>query len=327
MQASERLFFKPISRSLAVAVAAASMTIAPSIPRASEPTSAELVAARELFAKGVEQEEAHQWADALATFRRVAAVKLTAAVHFHLGLCLENTGRLVDALNEFNRANEGAGTVDPDAALIVEKSKKHVAELETRTPRISVTLPTDVEEIAVTLDDAPIARTLLGSAIPVDPGAHVLRATAPRHLAFERSFEAKESTTTPIEVQLAIDPNAPPPPSSDASRGSSTGAWPWVVGALGVASLGGAATMFVLRSKALSDLESVCPSHSDCPPEKQGVYETGRRDALVGDILLGVGIAAVATSVVLFTIGGAKKEEPHTSVVVSPFGAGFVGSF
>lgn len=324
MQASDPLFSRSIVLLLALALAT------PSVARAAEPSATELAVARELFAKGVALEEAHQWADALETFRKVAAVKMTAAVHFHLGLCLENTGKLVDALNEFNRADEATGADDPDAALIIEKSKKHVSTLEARVPRVVVSAPKDVDGVAVTLDDAPIAATLVGSAIPIDPGTHVVRATAPRRVAFERSFTASDSTSTKVDVVLPIDPNAPPDPVLTADAPSSTTSsdhvWPWIFGGFGVAALAGAGAMFALRANALSELESSCPSHSDCPPDKQSTYDRGRRDAILGDVLLGVGAAAVVTSIVLFSVGG-RKEEAKTSFVVTPFGASVVGAF
>ena len=323
-----------LARSIAVVVCCA-LTSASSLRAADapEPSAAELAAAREIFAKGVELEEAHDWAGALEQFRKVASVKVTAAVRFHLGLCLENTGKLVDALNEFNRAEAAATPGEPDAALIVEKSKKHVAELETRLPRVVVVVaPANVEGAEVAIDDAPIAASLLGTSIPIDPGAHVVRAHAPRRLSFERSFDATEGSSTTISVTLAVDPNAPPEPTTtaDATPTGATshgvGPWPWIVGGIGVASLVGAGTMFVLRSNALSDLDSSCPTHTDCPASEQPTYDRGRRDALVGDVLLGVGVAAVAASVVLFTLRG-EHGEPRAALTVSPLGPLVVGAF
>jgi hypothetical protein len=332
MRASERAFARA-NRSLAVvlSLALAAPVLGVSVAsRAAEPSAAELAAAREIFARGVQLEEAHQWFEALAQFRKVAAVKVTAAVRFHLGLCLENTGKLVDALNEFNRAEAAATPGEPDAAIIVEKSKKHVAELGARIPRVVVVAPVDVQGVEVLLDAAPVAASLFGTGIPVDPGTHVVHAGAPRRLAFERSFQADERTSTTIEIVLPEDPNAPPDPGPAPTTTTKTGgpgAWPWIVGGFGVVALVGAGVMFADRASALNDLESACPSHSDCPGDKQSTYDRGRRDALLGDVFLGVGIAAVATSIVLFTLGGEKKEGATMALGLSPFGARLSGSF
>ena len=64
-------------------------------------TDSELVEARKLFEKGIVQEEAGDWAGALESFRKVALVRANHVVRFHVGLCLEMTGRLVTARDEF----------------------------------------------------------------------------------------------------------------------------------------------------------------------------------------------------------------------------------
>jgi hypothetical protein len=324
MRGSDRARTRALAVVLSLALAA---TGVPSIARAAEPSAAELAAARELFAKGVALEESHQWSEALDQFRKVAAVKVTAAVRFHLGLCLENTGKLVDALNEFNRAEAAATPGDPDAALIVEKSKKHLSELEARIPRVVVVAPSDAHDVEVLLDAAPVAPSLYGTGIPVDPGAHVVRARAPRRLSFERSFDASEHASTTIEIVLPEDPNAPPETTGTSSTSAAShgpGAWPWIVGGVGVVALAGAGILFAQRASALNDLENACPSHRDCPGDQQSTYDRGRRDAILGDVFLGVGVAAVAVAIVGFTLGGEKEK---TTVAITPFGASLSGSF
>ena len=255
-------------------------------------------------------------------------MKVTAAVRFHLGLCFENTGKLVDALNEFNRAEASAAPGEPDAALIVEKSKKHVAELEARIPRVVVVAPAEVSGVEVMLDAAPVGASLFGSGIPVDPGSHVVRARAPRRLSFERSFEAGERTSTTIVVVLPEDPNAPPEPtsSSPTTKTSGAGPLPWILGGVGVASLAGATYFFLQRKSALNDLESSCPSHTDCPGDQQSTYDRGRRDAVLGDVFLGIGVVAIASSIMVLTLGG-DHDEKATTVSLSPFGVSLQGAF
>ncbi|MEO7096259.1 MAG: hypothetical protein ABI175_23570, partial [Polyangiales bacterium] len=94
-----------VAISLAASLSLARLPFFVGVPLAfAEATTAELTAARELFDEGLKLEEKNQWQPALDRFRKVAAVKATPAVRFHMGLCLENLGKLVDALNEFERA-------------------------------------------------------------------------------------------------------------------------------------------------------------------------------------------------------------------------------
>lgn len=309
------------------------------LARGADPSSAELAAARELFEHGVQLEEAHDWTGALDVFRKVAAVKRTAAVQFHLGLCLENTGHLVDALNEFTRAEAAAGS-DPgaDGTRIADNSRRHVAELKARIPRVIVRLPPTVTDATVTLDGVGLAAALVGAALPVEPGAHVLTVTARDRASFRRSFELAErapplviDVTLPLDLATqppAVAAESPPPASSATAR-----PWPWVVGAVGIGALAGGGVMYVLRAGAIDELEAACGSgHSDCPASKRPVYDRGRTYTWVGDALVGVGVAAVGTSIVLFALGAPRAPDGSASVrfVVggaAPLGCGVVGAF
>jgi hypothetical protein len=154
-----------------------------------------------------------------------------------------------------------------------------------------------------------------------------VRARAPRRLSFERSFDASEYASTTIEIVLPDDPNAPTETTNTTTSSTTShgpGAWPWIVGSVGVVALAGAGILFAQRASALNDLENACPSHRDCPGDQQSTYDRGRRDAILGDVVLGVGIAAVAVAVVGFTLGGEKEK---TTVSLSPFGASLSGSF
>ena len=72
------------------------------------------MAARELFRQGTEDADAGRFAEALEKFKRVAAVKETAAVRFNLARCEEALGKTGAALADFELA-EREGRQDPKA--------------------------------------------------------------------------------------------------------------------------------------------------------------------------------------------------------------------
>ena len=83
-------------------VLAVTLVAAPGAP--ADPTPAELAEAREWFAKARRLEDTGQWSEALELLQRVAAVKTTPQVRFHIALCMENVGLLTQALEGFQRA-------------------------------------------------------------------------------------------------------------------------------------------------------------------------------------------------------------------------------
>src|ERR1700733_8556393 len=66
--------------------------------------SGDLAAARALFAEALRDEEASRFPEALEKFRRVRAVRDTAAVEYRIGSCYEGLGRRAAAYDAFRRA-------------------------------------------------------------------------------------------------------------------------------------------------------------------------------------------------------------------------------
>ena len=77
---------------------------------------------------------------------------------------------------------------------------------------IAVSAPSETQ---VTLDGEPIGAGGFGTPIPVDPGDHVVRATAPGKKAFEESFrvaaQAPDHTTRVPALEAEAPPAASPP--------------------------------------------------------------------------------------------------------------------
>jgi hypothetical protein len=104
-----------------------------------EPSAAELASARSLFNEARAAEDQGNWDEALAKLDAVAKVKMTPQVRFHLGLCQEHTTRLVDALNNLERAaSEGA---EQNLPTVVEEANEHATNVRARLPKVFIALP------------------------------------------------------------------------------------------------------------------------------------------------------------------------------------------
>jgi hypothetical protein len=280
--------------------------------------ASDLATARKLFEEGIKLEEAGNWSGALAKFRDVAKVRTNHIVRFHIALCLEKTGKLVDALSEFSFAKvlaEKEGGTDAD--LTIANATKHIDALRARVPSVQVKKP---REGAVLRIDG--ASALFDATLPLDPGEHAIEVRVESYKPFMKTVTLIEGVRDPVIVEATLEPMpvvvAPPPPPKPVlvdTPPDRTVAY--VVGGLGVASLIGAGVFYGLRASTLSDLDATCKNRADCDPDKRALDDRGRSYTLAGNVLLGVGVAAVATSVVLVLVQPSRK----TSVAV---GAGSI---
>jgi hypothetical protein len=169
-------------------------------------SEAELRTARELFTAAEHDEDAGRWSDAYDKLTRVAAVKLTAGVRYHLALCQEKLEKLATALDAFRQAQKQAQA--DDARDVLRLVGKQLEELEPRVPRLTVHVVPPVDDAVVQLDGAPIAKALVGVAIPLDPGSHTVEASAPDRAPAKATILMGERDVTSIDLQLG-EPHAP----------------------------------------------------------------------------------------------------------------------
>ena len=179
------------------------------------PGDVEVRAARQLFVDAEKDEDGGRWADALVKLRRVAQVKLTAGIHYHLALCEEHLGQLAAALDEYTSADTQARA--ENAQDVLRLVGKRLADLGPRVPRLTIRLVPAVADATVTLDGARLSPAMFGTALPVDPGEHRIEATAPNRPPISRTVTMRERDQTAIDLPLA-EPSPTPLPAPVASQ-------------------------------------------------------------------------------------------------------------
>ena len=201
-------------------------------------SAGELEAARGLFKDGLELEKKKDYPGALERFRKVAEIKSTAIVRYHEGFCAEKSGKWIDALDAYSRAQiDGQG--DPKQKDAVEASRKAADALRPRVPRVKVKITGAAKSKAqITIDGVAVSPVLLDAGIPVDVGTHAVELVGPNvepqkqevtvaeKDVKEVSFEAKEASgaVTPPpppnggdDHEKPIDGGAKKPPPNDAT--------------------------------------------------------------------------------------------------------------
>ncbi len=314
------------SRWLRAAVAGAFVaSLAATVPARAEPSSAELAAARELFKQGLDLEGKGEWKAALETFRKVGAVRMSAAVRFHLGLCLEKLGHLVEAWGEFQKAEaETAADPKPESVTIHKSAAKHAAELDARIPRLVVSVNV---KASLSIDGAPISAALLDAPLPLDPGAHTLEVSAKGYVTQRRKLTLAEKAP-PTKIAFELEPvasEAPTPPPKAPAPAAEGGATPiaaWVLTGAGVVAFG-AGVGLALHGRAIGqEVESACAGARPCPPALEPRYDEGRRFTLYGNVAW-IGGAVLATGGLVWLVLG-RSEPNHVGVQVTPTVGGVV---
>lgn len=312
-----------------------------------------LAAARALFNEGIELEKEDEWQAALERFEKVAAVKMTPQVRFHIALCHEKLGRLVDAVNGFELAEQEARTAGDRARDVLRNAPKRAEALRARVAHVVIRVEGKVRTSKITIDGREVALALVGSSIPVDPGDHVVEVRRDGEVTHTEEISLGEAEST--ELTLEIDDPEPPPkpdPKPDITPDPTPDPKPapvvvdddppqwvaYVVAGAGGAMLGGAGVLWLLRQSTLRDISSNCREAGfvECDPADVGNADKAKQYDVGSKVLLGVGAASVAAGVALWfilwpddepspTSTGAKKSE--LVVVPGPTGVTVVGTF
>ena len=175
--------------------------------------------------------------------------------------------------------------------------------------------------MAVSLDGGKLASATLGVPLPLDPGSHVVDATAPASSQFHAELvlgvgEAKSltlafPTTSGSEADESVAARAE---LAAASRRK----WGWITLAAGGALAVGSGLFLILHNDAVSTVNSDCPELR-CQSTQQGQVNGTESDARTDE---GVSIALLAASVLALgggvaLLASAPRPSATPAVVVS----------
>jgi hypothetical protein len=228
-----------------------------------------------------------------------------------LAACDEHEGRTATAWSEFKDLIAAAQAASrPDRE---EFARKHVIQLEPILSRITVTVSPAAREIpnlVVQRDGVPVGAPSRGLSFPFDPGDHVVEASAPGHrtwsvhVAVGTNADAQSVVVPPLavaEVAVAPAPAAPEPPTPlVAPSGSSQRTIAFVVGGAGIALLGVGAYFGVEAISDTQQVKSSCPAVQCSNASTVALDGTAKTDAVVADIVMGAGVAALAAGAILY---------------------------
>lgn len=302
---------RSILRRLLVGASTAAMLGSSAIASAQAPD--QRAAAQLLFEQGKALVERKSFAEACPKFAESLKLDRGLGTMLWLADCYENNGQTASAWATFKEA-AAAGMMQKDAREKI--ARERAAALEKKLSRLQIVVPPELDRSGLTLtrDGVTIGRAEYGLAVPVDPGIHVVAATAPGRKSWSTnaSVPAREQTVTVSVPSLEPAPEAKAAPrvlpEARAEVASTTGstqrAIGFVLGGIGIAGVGVGA-VFGLQAKSTYD-HSVegghCLPDNRCDATGKLLRREAESDALVATIAMSAGAAAlVAGGVLLLT--------------------------
>jgi hypothetical protein len=179
-----------------------------------------------LFEAGRQLAAEHKWSDACVKFEASYGASAAVGTLLHLADCHEHVGRTATAWVEFRDASDQlARTRDSRASYAKERSGK----LEKRLVRLKIVAPSPAIEHLKVERDATNVTAAIDTAVPVDPGSHLVVASARGRIAWATVIAtgAEGTTVTVLVPQLDRDGAPPTLPPAEIARASATfvGAW------------------------------------------------------------------------------------------------------
>jgi serine/threonine-protein kinase len=315
-----------------------------SAPALAEATPEDRASADQLYNDASKLMSAAKYAEACPKLG--ASQKLDPAIGtlLKLGFCFTYTGQTASAWASFNDAEAMARKAGDRARG--DEAAKRAREL---SPKLSkLVIESAAADVEVRRDGAVVDRGVLGTALPVDPGAHAITASAVGRETWSGSvLVAPGAGTTTLRVPAleaaAAAPIAavtPPPGAAEPAAAGPAPAPGWsmqrkVAVGVGAVGLAGIVVGSVFGAMTLSKTgagKSHCSTEvtPHCDPEGRKLYADATTTANVSNVAMAVGGAAVIGGVVLFLTapaGAVAKAESARWKVGPLIGAGSGGVF
>jgi len=321
-------------RWLVVFLVAIGLSLAPTA-RAAD-SGSNKAAAEALFSEARQLMAAGRYADAIPKLQASQRLDPGAGTLLNLAECYERTGKTASAWAEYREVvsmSRSSGSTERE-----ELAQEKAGALESKLSRLSISVVQggQVAGLKVTRDGEGVDTAEFGVPIPVDPGPHVVQASAPGKQTWSMRVEVgAEPTTARVEVPLLVDGTGA---SESAAPGTDSGAKPkssgstqrtlaLVVGGVGVVGVGLGAVFGLQASSSWDDARSACKNFPyDCGAEGVESADNAESQAMISTIgFVAGGVCLAGAAVLWFTAG--SGEEKSVALGIGPGSLRLKGSF
>jgi len=251
--------------------------------------------AQALFEEGRSLMQQQQYERACPKFAESQRLGPASGTLLNLGECYAKLGKSASAWAAFKEAipaAHSAGQADRE-----QFAHERVAEIEGKLVRLAIKVaPPPAAQLVVKRDGVTLGEAAWGTPVPVDPGPHVVEATAPGKRPWKTTVEIKSDPST--EVVVPVLDAAPPPESAKPFLTQRT------IG-IGVAGLGVVAATVgaVFGLNAISTNDSAkkhCRDGNLCDATGLQQLDSAKGQATASTIFFLLGAAAIGGGAILF---------------------------
>jgi len=239
----------------------------------------------------------------------------------NLAVCHENQGHFASAWSEFK---EALGLARTDGRRDREQlAQEHLAQVEPRVSHLTFAVEPNasVAGFTIKLDGQAIGQAAWSSALPVDPGAHDVVASAPgkldQHVAVQVAGLADSKTVTiralddaPAQPS-ALPDSVPEPNSTEGSPGKRVAGF--VVGGVGLVAVGVGAVFGVEALQKRHDSDATCNGNTCTTPDGVSLNDDAKRFANFADVGIGVGVFGLVVGTYLVVTSARSKPVPAST--------------
>jgi hypothetical protein len=302
--------------------------------RAGAQTSAERVAtAQALYETAAALARAGRWAEACPKLEESQRLDPALGTQFHLATCYESSGRPTSAWSLFL---EVAAAAKATGQTVRESTARaRAAALEPRLPRITVVLSrsaASIRDLEISRDGVTLKPVVLGTAVPVDFGSHVVRASAPNKVPWQTTAHVTElgqrivievpalssaaAGDAPAATAVAAEPSSPRPAKLGAPRVAAI-----AIGSVGLVGIAVGSALGLTARSLWNEADAACPSHRACPIAAHDQSAKALAFAAGSTVSFAAGGGALATALVVWL-----ASSPRSSTAVLPLaGPGIAG--
>jgi hypothetical protein len=268
-------------------------------------------AAQALFDEGRTLVQAGKAKEACSKFEESERLDPSVGTQLNLADCYERMGATASAwtlyLEVESAARKGA---QPERASL---ANSRAVALQTKLSRLVIVIPqaNQIPGLVVERGTITVGRAQWGAPIPVDPGAQVVKVSAPGKKTWQTNIEiAADASTKTVTVPLLEDAPSDATPAQAKQRVQRTAAY--IAGGVGVAGIV-AGTVFGLRAMSKKS-DAGCDGNVCDGNAQKDSYEQAQHAGTIATIAFAAGGAALAAGVVLYLTAPKDPANPETGI-------------
>lgn len=274
-----------------------------------QPAPSDVAVAQSLFEQGRALMKEGRFAEACPKLADSQRLDPATGTLLNLALCHEEAGLTATAWAEFHDALTQAKHDDRDERA--RFARQHIEKLEPVLSSVTIVRAAGVRG-DVHLDGVLLGEATLGAPTPVDPGHHVVEASAPGKRPWRADLDVGPNADKKlVEVPELQDEPSPGAPTTVRTSNPERRAAGIMLGGLGVAGLAVGTLAGLQAARKWSVRQSDCPGNY-CDAAGLDADTTARHLAAVSDVGLGVGVVALGFGAVLVLTS--KSNETHAEV-------------